>query len=125
MCGHYNDEQEDDFRMNDGQRSGSLKQFHKSYTLKNQECEESNWNKFYQDRDSDEFEIEKIPRRRMERKSWLDSSDESDSKEIRRIDSDESRQSRERGERGERRSPVKRTKVMGECYEIFAVELFV
>jgi hypothetical protein len=34
-----------------------LKEFHKSYTLKNQECEEKKLNKFYQDRDSEEFQV--------------------------------------------------------------------
>ncbi|KAI6184877.1 hypothetical protein M3Y97_00643900 [Aphelenchoides bicaudatus] len=58
LCGHYSDEQEDEFRMPNGQRSSqNLKDFHKSYTLKNQECDEQKYNKFYQERDSNEFQL--------------------------------------------------------------------
>jgi len=57
LCGHYSDEEEDVFRMSNNKRSQNLKDFHQSYTLKNQECEEQKLNKFYQDRDSEEFQV--------------------------------------------------------------------
>ncbi|KAI6215597.1 Vit-6 [Aphelenchoides besseyi] len=40
LCGHYNDEEDDVFRMGNNQRSNNLKEFHRSYTMKNEECEE-------------------------------------------------------------------------------------
>jgi len=57
LCGHYSDEEENVFRSSDNRRSQSLKDFHKSYTLKNQECEEQKYNKFYAERGSEEFQI--------------------------------------------------------------------
>jgi len=57
LCGHYNDEDTDEFRMSDNKRSNSLKQFHRSYTLQNEECSESHMNEFYNKKDSSEFEV--------------------------------------------------------------------
>jgi len=57
LCGHYSNEEQDVFRTSDNKRSQSLKDFHKSYTLKNEECDEKSLNKFYQDRDSEEFRV--------------------------------------------------------------------
>jgi hypothetical protein len=61
LCGHYNDEENDDFRMSDNRQSGSLKQFHRSYTLMNEECSESNRNAFYNQQGSSEFEMIRRP----------------------------------------------------------------
>lgn len=57
LCGHHDDEESDIFRMPNNKQSQSLKDFHQSYTLKNQECEEQKLKKFYQDNDSEEFQV--------------------------------------------------------------------
>jgi hypothetical protein len=57
LCGHYSDEESDDFQMANGKRSDSLRRFHQSYTLKNQECSEEKINKHYKDQDSQEFRV--------------------------------------------------------------------
>jgi len=123
LCGHYNDEDHDDLRMNNGQRSNSVKEFHRSYTLKNEECDENRLTKFYQD-NSDEFEIERSQqKRRPQEKGWFESSDESESDETYgyKSKSNEEKESRERSDRREqsdRRQPVKRTKVMEYQHQI-------
>lgn len=76
LCGHYNEENEDVFRMANNERSSSLKQFHQSYQLKNQECNQNQLNKLYEN--SQEFEIERRqPSRRQQKNSWF-TSEESD-----------------------------------------------
>jgi hypothetical protein len=57
LCGHYSNEESDIFRLSNNKRSQSLKDFHESYTLKNQECEEQKLKKFYQENDSEEFQV--------------------------------------------------------------------
>lgn len=117
LCGHYNDEEEDVFRMGNGQRSSSLKQFHQSYTLKNQECNEKKLNKFYEDQDSEEFSINRRSnnqrRRQQQKNSWFDS-DESqnqsgeyeEDEEHQWMNSDEQKTNRNQPK------PIKRTKVI-------------
>lgn len=109
LCGHYNEEDEDTFRMSNNERSSSLKQFHQSFQLKNQECNEQQLNKNYEN--SEEFEIERRQpsKRRQQKNSWYESydSDEEnyDNKSEERWDQD--RESRKQGPK-----PVKRTKVV-------------
>jgi len=57
LCGHYNDEENDDFRMSNNKRTDSLKEFHKSFTMKNEECSDAKHNKFYNGQDSEEFQV--------------------------------------------------------------------
>lgn len=117
LCGHFNDESDDTFRMGNGQRSSSLKQFHQSYTLKNQECDEKKLNKFYQDQDSQEFSIHQRSnnqRRRQQKNSWFDS-DESQTQSEENYDDDEQNQEMKSGEQKGNRNqpkPIKRTKVI-------------
>jgi len=58
LCGHYSDEEEDVFRTSQNRRANNLKEFHRSYTIKNQECEESRLEKFYSEKNSEEFQIQ-------------------------------------------------------------------
>ncbi|KAI6209112.1 hypothetical protein M3Y96_00186500 [Aphelenchoides besseyi] len=62
LCGHYNDEDEDVFRTNDNQLSNSIKEFHRSFTFKNEECEEDELNKFYEQKGR---EFETKPRKQQ------------------------------------------------------------
>jgi hypothetical protein len=117
LCGHYNDEDEDVFRMNNGERSNSLKEFHKSYTLKNEECNESNLKKFYE-QDSNEFSIQQRQqnKRRQLKNNWFDDdSDESkkDSDEQQQYESNELSNERQQSS-GRRQSPkpIERTKII-------------
>lgn len=87
-----------------------IQEFHKSYTLKNEECDQKSLNKFYE-QDSSEFEIQRESgnQRRREQKSWFDSEEES------RTRSDEERYgSGEEQNKQNRRQPIKKTKVIGE-----------
>jgi hypothetical protein len=118
LCGHFNDEQEDVFRMGNGERSSSLKQFHQSYTLKNEECNENKLNKFYEDQNSQEFSIDRRSnnqqrRRQQQKNSWFDDSDESQSEE--NYDEDEESQWMNSNEQKTNRNqpkPIERTKVI-------------
>jgi len=38
LCGHYDDNTEDEYRMNDNENAKDIKSFHKSYSLQNDEC---------------------------------------------------------------------------------------
>jgi hypothetical protein len=120
LCGHYNDEEEDVFRMGNGERSNSLKQFHQSYTLKNQECDEKKLNKFYQDQDSQEFAIDRRSnnqqrrRNQQQKNSWFDS-DESQNQSEENYDEDEQSNWMNNKEQKTNRNqpkPVQKTKVI-------------
>jgi len=115
LCGHFNDEEEDVFRMSNGQRSNSLKQFHQSYTLKNQECDENKLNKFYENQNSQEFSIDRRSnsRRQQQKNSWFDS-DESQNQSEENYD-EENEWMKNSGEQKTTRNqpkPIKRTKVI-------------
>jgi len=117
LCGHYNDEDEDVFRMGNGQQSNSLKQFHQSYTLKNQECNENKLNKFYE-QDSQEFSIDRRSnnqnrRRQQQKNSWFDSDESRQSEE--NYDEDEETNWMNSNEQKKNRNqpkPIDRTKVV-------------
>jgi len=110
LCGHYNDEEEDVFRTAGGQRSSSLKQFHKSYQLKNEECSESQINKHYEE-NSKEFEIERRqPNRRQQKNSWFDESESNEERYDNNSDEERWDQSRESRKQGPR--PIKKTKIV-------------
>lgn len=129
LCGHFNDEEEDVFRMGNGQRSNSLKQFHQSYTLKNQECNEKKLNKFYEDQDSEEFSINRRSnnqgRRQQQKNSWFDS-DESQNQSEENYDENEENKWMNSDEQKTNRNqpkPIKRTKVIEYQQKIcFSVE---
>jgi len=78
LCGHYNDEQEDVFRMSGGQLSSDLKQFHRSYALQNEECSSGQLNSFYDEQKSEEFGVrtsgymsnKKQQQQSQEQKGW-------------------------------------------------------
>ena len=40
LCGHYNDDSEDDFRMSNNELTRDIKSFHKSYSGVDDECRE-------------------------------------------------------------------------------------
>lgn len=109
LCGHYSDEEENVFRMSNNKRSQSLKEFHKSYTLKNQECEEKKLNKFYQDRDSEEFQIkQRKPQSAYYRNSYNQQErEESSEEENQWWSSEENKETRR-----EKSKPVERTHVL-------------
>jgi hypothetical protein len=60
LCGHYNDDAEDEFRMANNEHTSDLKGFHKSYTLDDDECrsdmEETHRRENYRRMDSKEYE---------------------------------------------------------------------
>lgn len=68
LCGHYNDDAEDEFRMANNQHTSDLKEFHRGYTLEDEKCkkemEESYGRERYERDDSDES------------RSWEDESNE-------------------------------------------------
>jgi hypothetical protein len=109
LCGHYNDEEEDVFRMGNNERSASLKQFHKSYTLKNEECSESKLNKFYEQQDSDEFAVHRNSKGRRQNQ-WFDSEEQQNSNSKESIEEWSWKDSSEK--RSGKKSPIERTKVI-------------
>jgi hypothetical protein len=40
LCGHYDDEQENEFRMGNNEMTSNLRDYHKSYTLKDGQCDQ-------------------------------------------------------------------------------------
>jgi hypothetical protein len=110
LCGHYSGEEEDIFRTSDNKRSQNLKEFHKSYTLKNQECEEKKLNKFYQDQDSEEFQVkQRKPQSAYYRNSYNQQErDESSEEDNQWWDSEENKKESQK----EKSKPVDRTHVL-------------
>ncbi|CAD5217142.1 unnamed protein product [Bursaphelenchus xylophilus] len=74
LCGHYDNEEEEEFRMSDNRVAANLKQFHQSYTLKNEECKES-FEKTYQK--EDEYRVS----RKQSRDEFSDETSEESSEE--------------------------------------------
>ncbi|CAD5212858.1 unnamed protein product [Bursaphelenchus okinawaensis] len=60
LCGHYDNEEDSEFRMSDNRVADNLKEFHQSYTLKNKECQDS-FDKSY--KNDDEFRTYRQQRR--------------------------------------------------------------
>jgi len=110
LCGHYSDEEQDVFRTSDNKRSQSLKDFHRSYTLKNEECEESKLNKFYQDRDSQEFSIKPRKQQSAYYRDSFQQRDEDDSEE--RGDNQWFSSSEETDKENDKNKPVDRTQLL-------------
>ncbi|KAE9553665.1 hypothetical protein FO519_003113 [Halicephalobus sp. NKZ332] len=48
LCGHYDEEDNDEFRLNDNTITEDLKEFHKSYTFEDKECQKSQYEKMYE-----------------------------------------------------------------------------
>ncbi|KAI6234950.1 hypothetical protein M3Y95_00000100 [Aphelenchoides besseyi] len=109
LCGHYNDEEDDVFRMGNNQRSNNLKEFHRSYTMKNEECEEGKLNKFYQQNDN-KFSIRQQQKGRQNRHQWYD--DNSSSDESTQYSNQEQWQNSDEQEDQKQVQPVKRTQVI-------------
>ncbi|KAI6231775.1 hypothetical protein M3Y95_00417100 [Aphelenchoides besseyi] len=109
LCGHYNDEEDDVFRMGNNQRSNNLKEFHRSYTMKNEECEEGKLNKFYQQNDN-EFSIRPRQQGRQNRHQWYD--DNSSSDESTQYSNQEEWQNSDEQDDQKQVQPVKRTQVI-------------
>jgi hypothetical protein len=107
LCGHNSNEDVDTFSMPNGKRSDSLKQFHQSYTLKNEECDEKKLNKFYE-QDSNEFSIQRRQQSRRQGQSgrWFD--DESNESTSNEYTDNSEQQQQQKG----RKSPVSRTKTI-------------
>jgi len=110
LCGHYSEEEEDVFRTSDNKRSQNLKEFHQSYTLKNQECEEQKLNKFYQERGSEEFQIKQRKPQSSFRQgpSYYDDSEDS----FERQENQWWSSSEEDKENNQKNHPVDHTKVL-------------
>jgi hypothetical protein len=104
LCGHYSDEQSDDFYTADGKRSQSLKAFQHSYTLKNEECDQQKLNKF----DSQEYSFQ--PRKQQSayyRNSFeQQNNDDSESQEEWLSSSEENKENTQQAK------PVERTAVL-------------
>ncbi|KAI6215599.1 hypothetical protein M3Y94_00403800 [Aphelenchoides besseyi] len=109
LCGHYNDEEDDVFRMGNNQRSNNLKEFHRSYTMKNEECEEGKLNKFYQQNDN-KFSIRQQQKGRQNRHQWYD--DNSSSDESTQYSNQEEWQNSDEQDDQKQVQPVKRTQVI-------------
>jgi hypothetical protein len=60
LCGHYNDDTDDEFRMNNNEHTYDLKAFHKSYSIQDEQCredlEETHRRERYEQIDSDEWD---------------------------------------------------------------------
>jgi hypothetical protein len=51
LCGHYDDQPEDEWRMGNNQRTGDLSKFHQSYSLQDdEECDANRQQSFYADK---------------------------------------------------------------------------
>jgi hypothetical protein len=59
LCGHYNDDGEDEFRMANNEHTQDLKGFHKSYTIEDDQCredlEDTHRRENYRRMDSEEY----------------------------------------------------------------------
>jgi len=110
LCGHYSNEESDIFRLSNNKRSQSLKDFHESYTLKNQECEEQKLKKFYQENDSEEFQIkQKKPKSVYYRSNFYAQDEEYGSEES---DAEWWSSSEENKENGSKTRPIDATKTL-------------
>jgi len=60
LCGHYNDDSDDEFRMANNEHTYDLKKFHKTYSVMDDECradlEETHRRESYERIDSDEYD---------------------------------------------------------------------
>lgn len=121
LCGHYNDEEEDIFRGANNELSSNLKDFHRSYTLKNEEC--SNVEKFYEQQDSSEFAIRSGKKSQRKSNSWFGSDDDETQSEEQqqqggrrgsRFGSSEEEEGKwtSQEKKSGKRSPVERTQVI-------------
>jgi len=82
LCGHYDDDSEDEFRMGNNELTSDLKSFHKSYSLLNDDCST----------DLEESHREKEYKQLKGRRNYDSSSEGSDEKN----DSEEKKQERRR-----------------------------
>jgi hypothetical protein len=114
LCGHYSDEEQDDFHMANNKRSQNLKEFHQSYTLKNQECNEKKLNKFYEDQESHEFAINRRSNNqgRQQKNSWFDSDESQNQSEENYDEESQWMNSQEQKTNRNQPKPIKRTKVI-------------
>lgn len=75
LCGHYNDDAEDVFRMANNDYTHDLKEFHRSYSLMDDECktdlEETHRQERYERMESDEFDWEEPSREEMKSKDRI------------------------------------------------------
>lgn len=58
ICGHYDDNENNEWRMSNDKASQNLMQFHQSYTLKDNECNFNEHDSFYSEQNKKEFSIE-------------------------------------------------------------------
>jgi len=112
LCGHYNDEEDDTFHGANGKKSNSVKDFHRSYTLKNEECDESRVNKFYEGQDSSEFSIR--PNKNQRGMQWSSNNEQDEQQDENSSDSFEQEGWTNSNEKSNQRNPkpVDRTEVI-------------
>jgi hypothetical protein len=68
LCGHYNDEQEDEWRMSNNKQTNDLGEFHRSFSIQNeQECSEQERNDFYKQHEG-KFSVEQRQQKRRQNK---------------------------------------------------------
>lgn len=76
ICGHYDDNSENELRMSNNKNTQNLMQFHRSYTLKDQECESKSHEEFYSEQNKKEFSIESRESSKEYQDKWNSSSEE-------------------------------------------------
>ncbi|KAI1725330.1 lipoprotein amino terminal region domain-containing protein [Ditylenchus destructor] len=96
LCGHYDDQKDDEWRMADNQLTGDLKKFHRSYSVRNgvndEDCSSDEQNNFYSESNHGKF-------RQISRDSDEDMENQKDNEdEFNFFGSDRKRNNRKNGE---------------------------
>ncbi|KAI1731824.1 von willebrand factor type D domain-containing protein [Ditylenchus destructor] len=96
LCGHYDDQKDDEWRMADNQLTGDLKKFHRSYSVRNgvndEDCSNDEQNNFYSESNQGKF-------RRISRNSDEDMENQNDNEdEFNFFGSDRKRNNRKNGD---------------------------
>jgi len=118
LCGHYNDDGEDEFRMADNRHTTDLKEFHRGYTLQDDKCR-TDMEEVY-GKESYEREDSQKKKNRWDDESDEDSSSEEKEKKSRRGDENKKRdhedKKRDNGDKkrdnGDKKRPIEKTDVM-------------
>jgi hypothetical protein len=101
LCGHYNDDAEDEFRMANNENTWDVKEFHRGYTVSDNECKE---------------DLEDTHRRERYERIDSDEEDRSDEwkqdRDQRREDRDQKREGRDQDREEKKKQPHEKTDVM-------------
>jgi hypothetical protein len=67
LCGHYDDQADNDLRMGNNEQTDDLRQFHRSFSLKDDQCTEDDQEDFYGQQNEKKFGRVDVDRRSMKR----------------------------------------------------------